>query len=120
MRIIKELMEIWPNEVCDNIADITHWVTESVNRPSSIYWRRPAKVGKLAITQTCAEKLKESKYLRAAFFFTIDKHSICHTYSLPSLINLQLRSLNIAGLLMRGSQGTRLLLRRKYHLNSDH
>ena len=58
------------------IADITNWVTESVNPPSSMYWMRgPAGVGKSAIAQTCAEKLKESGHLGAAFFFTVNKHS---------------------------------------------
>ena len=38
------------------IADITNWVTESIDMPSSVYWMRgPAGVGKSAIAQTCAE-----------------------------------------------------------------
>ena len=58
------------------IADITNWVTESVDRPSSMYWMSgPAGVGKSAIAQTCAEKLKDTGHLGAAFFFTVDKHS---------------------------------------------
>ena len=58
------------------IADITNWVTGSADQPSSIYWMRgPAGVGKSAIAQTCAEKLKESGHLGAAFFFTVNKHS---------------------------------------------
>jgi len=58
------------------IADITNWVTESVHQPSSMYWMRgPAGVGKSAIAQTCAEKLKETGHLGAAFFFTVNKHS---------------------------------------------
>jgi len=58
------------------IVDITNWVTESANSPSSIYWMRgPAGVGKSAIAQTCAEKLKETGHLGAAFFFTVNKHS---------------------------------------------
>ena len=58
------------------IADITNWVTESVDPPSSMYWMRgPAGVGKSAIAQTCAEKLKKSGHLGAAFFFTVNKHS---------------------------------------------
>ena len=58
------------------IADITNWVTESVGPPLSMYWMRgPAGVGKSAIAQTCAEKLKKSEHLGAAFFFTVDKHS---------------------------------------------
>ena len=58
------------------IADITNWVTESVNPPSSMYWMRgPAGVGKSAIAQTCAEKLKKSGHLGAAFFFTVNKHT---------------------------------------------
>jgi len=51
------------------IADITNWVTESVDRSSSMYWMRgPAGVGKSAIAQTCAEKLKDTGHLGAAFF----------------------------------------------------
>jgi len=58
------------------ITDITNWVTESVNTPSSMYWMRgPAGVGKSAIAQTCAEKLKETGHLGATFFFTVNKHS---------------------------------------------
>jgi len=58
------------------IADITNWVTESVGPPLSMYWMRgPAGVGKSAIAQTCAENLKKSEHLGAAFFFTVDKHS---------------------------------------------
>ena len=58
------------------IADITNWVTGSVDPPSSMYWMRgPAGVGKSAIAQTCAEKLKDTGHLGAAFFFTVDKHS---------------------------------------------
>ena len=58
------------------IADITNWVTESVDPPSSMYWMRgPAGVGKSAIAQTCAEKLKDTGHLGAAFFFTVHKHS---------------------------------------------
>ena len=57
------------------IADITNWVTESSDRPSSMYWMRgPAGVGKSAIAQTCAEKLKGTGHLGAAFFFTVGKH----------------------------------------------
>jgi len=58
------------------IADITNWVTESVNPLSSMYWMRgPAGVGKSAIAQTCAEKLKDTGHLGAAFFFTVNKHT---------------------------------------------
>ena len=57
------------------IADITNWVTESVDPPSSMYWMRgPAGVGKSAIAQTCAEKLKDTGHLGAAFFFTVKKY----------------------------------------------
>jgi len=37
--------------------------------------RGPAGVGKSAIAQTCAEKLKETGHLDAAFFFTVNKRS---------------------------------------------
>ena len=58
------------------ITDITNWVTESVNAPSSVYWMRgPAGVGKSAIAQTCAEKLKRTGHLGAAFFFTFNKYN---------------------------------------------
>jgi len=58
------------------IANITNWVTESANPPSSMYWMRgPAGVGKSAITRTCTEKLKETGHLGAAFFFTATKHT---------------------------------------------
>jgi len=41
--------------------------------------RGPARVGKSAIAQTCAEKLKETGHLGAAFFFTVKGHnnSLC-------------------------------------------
>ena len=58
------------------ISDITNWVTESANLPSSMYWMSgPASVGKSAIAQTCAEKLKETGHLGTAFFFTVNKRS---------------------------------------------
>ena len=57
------------------ISDITYWVTESVDSPASMYWMRgPADVGKSAIAQTCAEKLKDTGHLGAAFFFTFKKY----------------------------------------------
>ena len=37
--------------------------------------RGPAGVGKSAIAQTCAEKLKETGHLGAAFFFTVKGHN---------------------------------------------
>ena len=37
--------------------------------------RRPAKVGKSAIVQTYAEKLKKSGYFSVIFFFTINEHN---------------------------------------------
>jgi len=55
------------------IADITNWVTESIHPPLSMYWMSgPAGVGKSAIAQTCAEKLKDTEHLGAAFFFTVN------------------------------------------------
>ena len=57
------------------IADITNWVTESASPPSLIYWMRgPAGVGKSAIAQTCAENLKKTGHLGAAFFFSVKKY----------------------------------------------
>jgi len=41
-----------------------------------MYWmREPAGVGKSAIAQTCAEKLKKTEHLGAAFFFTVKGHN---------------------------------------------
>ena len=41
-----------------------------------MYWMRgPAGVGKSAIAQTCAEKLKKTGHLGAAFFFTVKGHN---------------------------------------------
>ena len=43
--------------------------------PSFMYWMRgPAGVGKSAIAQTCAKKLKGAGHLGAAFFFTVNDH----------------------------------------------
>ena len=57
------------------ISDITNWVTESVDSPASMYWMRgPAGVGKSAIAQTCAEKLKDTGHLGATFFFTFKRY----------------------------------------------
>jgi len=57
------------------IADITNWVTESASPSSLIYWMRgPAGVGKSAIAQTCAENLKKTGHLGAAFFFSVKKY----------------------------------------------
>jgi len=56
-----------------SIADITNWVTESVDSPTSMYWvRGPDGARKSAITQTCAEKLREIGHLGAVFFFTVN------------------------------------------------
>jgi len=58
------------------IVDITNWVTESADAPSSMYWMRgPAGVGKSSIAQTCAEQLKNTGRLGAAFFFTVNQHN---------------------------------------------
>jgi len=41
-----------------------------------MYWMRgPAGVGKSSIAQTCAEKLKKTGHLGAAFFFTVNQHN---------------------------------------------
>ena len=99
------------------IADITNWVTESANPPSSMYWMRgPAGVGKSAIAQTCAKKLKETGHLGAALSRNTTIPYVC---SLPSLSNLRLRFLIIMPLSLRGSPRIEVLLRRKFHFNSD-
>jgi len=39
-----------------------------------MYWMRgPAGVGKSSIAQTCAEKLKNTGHLGAAFFFNVNR-----------------------------------------------
>jgi hypothetical protein len=57
-----------------HITDITDWAT-GVNSDQSqhLLWMwGPAGVGKSALAQTCAEKVKEMGYLGAAFFFSIN------------------------------------------------
>ena len=99
------------------ISDTTNWVTESANPPSSMYWmRRPAGVGKLAITQTCAEKL-DTLVLHSSSPLT--NTLIHHAYSLLWHTNLPLHSLIITQLLIK-SRRTRLLLRKFFHFNSNH
>ncbi|KAJ3554722.1 hypothetical protein NP233_g12361 [Leucocoprinus birnbaumii] len=57
------------------ITDIVHWATAPENPSPKIYWMSgPAGVGKSSIAQTCAEKLKASGNLGAAFFFSIKKY----------------------------------------------
>ncbi|KAF9454238.1 hypothetical protein P691DRAFT_646010, partial [Macrolepiota fuliginosa MF-IS2] len=62
------------------IEDITRWGVPSLDHdPLPMYWMKgPAGVGKTAVAQTCAEKLKEQGQLGAAFFFSInsrDEHT---------------------------------------------
>ncbi|KXN81187.1 hypothetical protein AN958_05876 [Leucoagaricus sp. SymC.cos] len=58
------------------IHDITSWATTSADDTLLMYWMRgPAGVGKSAIAQTCAERVKESGQLGAAFFFSINGHN---------------------------------------------
>jgi hypothetical protein len=57
-----------------HISDITDWAT-GVNSDQSqhLLWMwGPAGVGKSALAQTCAEKVKEEGALGAAFFFSIN------------------------------------------------
>jgi len=63
-----------------------------------MHWMRgPAGVGKLAISPTRADKLD----ILMVHFSSVSRNTtIHHTYSLPSLINLPLRSLIIVHLLM--------------------
>ncbi|KXN85505.1 hypothetical protein AN958_11243 [Leucoagaricus sp. SymC.cos] len=60
-----------------HIEDITSWATASANDATlPIYWMKgPAGVGKSAIAQTCAENVKKSGHLGAAFFFSINGRS---------------------------------------------
>ncbi|KAJ3572296.1 hypothetical protein NP233_g3186 [Leucocoprinus birnbaumii] len=66
------------------INDIIRWVTAPTSeRTQSLYWMKgPAGVGKSAIAQTCAERLKDAGCLGAAFFFSQngrDDHSSLFT-----------------------------------------
>ncbi|KXN83787.1 hypothetical protein AN958_01064 [Leucoagaricus sp. SymC.cos] len=57
------------------IHDIVHWATAADvdEKLLPMFWMRgPAGVGKSAIAQTCAERLKELGQLGAAFFFSIN------------------------------------------------
>jgi hypothetical protein len=57
-----------------HISDLTDWAT-GVNRDHAqrLLWMwGPAGVGKSAVAQSCAEKVKEAGHLGAAFFFSIN------------------------------------------------
>ncbi|KAF5359636.1 hypothetical protein D9756_003120 [Leucocoprinus leucothites] len=70
------------------IGDITNWATAS-NVDDAIpplYWMKgPAAVGKSAVAQTCAERLKISGHLGAAFFFSVNGRRKDHTRFFPTL-----------------------------------
>ncbi|KAF5357164.1 hypothetical protein D9756_006438 [Leucocoprinus leucothites] len=70
------------------IVDITNWATAK-NEDGAIpplYWMKgPAAVGKSAIAQTCAEHLKISGNLAAAFFFSVNGRRKDHTRFFPTL-----------------------------------
>ncbi|KXN80735.1 hypothetical protein AN958_08104 [Leucoagaricus sp. SymC.cos] len=68
------------------IHDVVHWATASVDETTlPIYWMKgPAGVGKSAISQTCAERVKDVGHLGAAFFFSINGRND-HRRFFPSL-----------------------------------
>ncbi|KXN80736.1 hypothetical protein AN958_08105 [Leucoagaricus sp. SymC.cos] len=68
------------------IHDVVHWATTSVDETTlPIYWMKgPAGVGKSAIAQTCAERVKDVGQLGAAFFFSINGRND-HRRFFPSL-----------------------------------
>ncbi|KAJ3576813.1 hypothetical protein NP233_g169 [Leucocoprinus birnbaumii] len=71
------------------IQDIIEWASTTLNNDSNrlpIYWMHgPAGVGKSAIAQTCAQKLKDSGHLGAAFFFSISGRRNDHTRFFPTI-----------------------------------
>ncbi|KAF5353304.1 hypothetical protein D9756_007948 [Leucocoprinus leucothites] len=70
------------------IEDITNWATASNedNAIPPLYWMKgPAAVGKSAVAQTCAERLKNSSRLAAAFFFSVNGRRNDHTRFFPTL-----------------------------------
>ncbi|KAJ3564593.1 hypothetical protein NP233_g8190 [Leucocoprinus birnbaumii] len=69
------------------IEDITNWAmaTDSDDVMPLFWMKGPAGVGKSAIAQTCAEKLKESGHLAAAFFFSVSGRRSDHTRFFPTL-----------------------------------
>ncbi|KAJ3562076.1 hypothetical protein NP233_g9802 [Leucocoprinus birnbaumii] len=64
----------YPGTRTQYINDITSWaITISDTQSSPVYWvKGPAGVGKSAIAQTCAEKIKDAGHLGGAFFFSIN------------------------------------------------
>lgn len=68
------------------IKDITTWAIASNSDHLPVYWMRgPAGVGKSALAQACAQKVKEAGYLGAAFFFSVNGRRKDHTRFFPSL-----------------------------------
>ncbi|KAJ3570565.1 hypothetical protein NP233_g4316 [Leucocoprinus birnbaumii] len=71
------------------ISDITTWSTANGNLDLTslpLFWMRgPAGVGKSALAQTCAERLKDAGYLGAAFFFSINGRAKDHTRFFPTI-----------------------------------
>ncbi|KAF9442369.1 hypothetical protein P691DRAFT_779436 [Macrolepiota fuliginosa MF-IS2] len=58
-----------------HIEDIVYWAVPAsgANVPLPLFWiKGPAGVGKSAIAQTCAERLKELGQLGATFFFSLN------------------------------------------------
>ncbi|KAJ3566455.1 hypothetical protein NP233_g6992 [Leucocoprinus birnbaumii] len=68
------------------IQDITRWATRASDDKLPIYWMHgPAGVGKSAIAQTSAQKLKDSGHLGGAFFFSISGRRNDHTRFFPTI-----------------------------------
>ncbi|KAF5356911.1 hypothetical protein D9756_006409 [Leucocoprinus leucothites] len=76
----------YPGTREQHIKDVTSWATTSDSDQLPIYWMKgPAGVGKSAIAQTCAKAMKDSGYLGAAFFFSINGRRKDHTRFFPTL-----------------------------------
>ncbi|KAF5357155.1 hypothetical protein D9756_006433 [Leucocoprinus leucothites] len=70
------------------IQEIIYWATASKEEGAipPLYWMKgPAAVGKSAVAQTCAERLKGSGHLVTAFFFSVNGRRKDHTRFFPTL-----------------------------------
>ncbi|KAF5360569.1 hypothetical protein D9756_005065 [Leucocoprinus leucothites] len=70
------------------IEDITEWaraITSNSIGPPILWIRGPVGVGKSALAQTCAQKVKDAGHLGAAFFFSINGRQKDHTRLFPTL-----------------------------------
>lgn len=77
----------WPGTRAERIESITGWARcPWAESPSPMLWMNgPAGVGKSAVAQTCAERLKLSGILGAAFFFSSLQDRDRHDYFFPSI-----------------------------------